>query len=258
MSGWEIITITSGDHDSGSDATIYASLNTDLGPTEEIELNSVNTSVHNNVFGRGNFDNFLVNFNVSESSIPESIVLRSAGNDMWRCLRVYVMERSSGRIYSTPVETHELEQSSALLSLSPCKEIDNTPSITDSKAKDLSITIKTSSTSGASTDDEVYVKVISKDGISSELIHFEHIGNDWQAGNTGKYLLTLPREVARIDYVLLFKKANNDWLPESVIVEKTLVDGLYPSTKGINVNNIWLNGDDVGRQNYIELPMDIL
>ncbi len=52
--------------------------------TEKEKLNTVENKVHSNVFQIWDFDNFLVNFNVQEICVPQSIILRPVGNDMWR------------------------------------------------------------------------------------------------------------------------------------------------------------------------------
>ncbi|WP_087017413.1 PLAT/LH2 domain-containing protein [Thaumasiovibrio subtropicus] len=256
-SGWEIITITSGEKDSGSDADVSVCIgyNEDANFSNYVLLNPIKDTVHSNVFQRGNFDNFNLTFNVEDATVPTSIKVKVDGNDAWGGLRIYVMERSSGRTYTTAESRFFLEKGQTkVLPLIACiKDPGNVMDDRDPRAKDFTIGIGTASANHAGTNDLIYFKCISKDGISSELQQIQRIGDDWEPGQSNNYLMSFQRSLARIDYVILFKKANDNWLPNFVRMEPQLMDGKFQPTVANNLQNVWLDGDTVGQQNYLEM-----
>lgn len=267
-SQWEIITVTSGDQDSATDSTISASLNYinsngSAALSNSVSLNNAN-SLHSNVFQRGYFDRFLVDFDIESSITPTEILIRNTGNDMWRGLRIYVMEQSSGRIYSTREEAFEIDGNSGEVSLSlplqRCiKDPENVEAPLAPKTSTFNVRVKTESVNSAGTNDQVYCKLISKDGYSSDLYKFNHIGNDFQEGADSLYRVELGRELSRIDYVLFFKDGIQGWLPSEAIVHDASVTPTgYPTTSAKNINAIWLNGSEHGKQDYLQLETVIV
>lgn len=127
------------------------------------------------------------------------------------------------------------------------------------KTAKFNVRVKTASVHAAGTNDQVYCKLISKDGYSSDLITFDHVTNDFQEGSDTLYHVEQIRELSRIDYVLFFKNGIEGWLPSEVIVhDASPMPSGYPTTGATNSKSIWLNGDDVGRQDYLELETDIV
>ncbi len=261
---WEFILVTSGESDSSTkDGKMYVTITgqDDNGNTVADERLKLDTSY--NDFQKGHADVFsLATTNVDSTHTPTEITIHNDSSDKWRGYQAYLTNKLTGRIYKTtdmPGAGDFFEKGSKTYTLEP---------FGDGKVSELKpvsdvfqVDIHTSAEKNAATNGEVYVVLISEEGIASTAQRDKGDWLDsWEQGETCS--CTLPKlftPLSNIKHLLLFKISENAWLPDQITVTP---GNRLPGGDGTlmkqshQTNSTWLNAkDNDGYRNLVELEM---
>ncbi|EIF8949816.1 hypothetical protein LF048_003495 [Vibrio cholerae] len=250
---WELLVVTEGTQNASTDnGKIYASLvgkdsSGNQVTSSEVKLDNDNT----NEFRKGYVDTFVDTYTFDSTSSLTHLKLRSDSGDKWCVHRVYLTNMTTGKIWKTKVSSWLEKQTISF-------EVEEFNSDSDSTINTdvFNIKIHTSTQNTSGSNNKVFIKLISQDGIASESIHLNELGNNWTEGSTYNHRHPISRHLSRIDHVLLFKDGQQGWFPDQVTISAAegLEGQLLVTTQANNTEK--LNGKENGLRNLVELSLE--